>query len=109
MTHNWMLVPASADPVIGVLHQRIEKDLAGRTVLKGELLNESGQTVNIPHVLATFYDNAGKVIWVSDAYSDHALLPQTPQPFSVALRDDLAANVHTYRVTVNDYSLHREN
>src|SRR6478672_5495110 len=109
MTHDWMLVPASADPVIGVLHQRIEKDITGRSVLKGELLNESGQTVNIPHVLATFYDNSGKVIWVSDAYSDHALLPQTPQPFSVALRDDLAANVHTYRVTVNDYSLHREN
>jgi hypothetical protein len=108
MTHNWMLVPASADPVIGAMHQRIEKDQTGRTVLKGELLNESGQTVNIPHVLATFYDNSGKVIWVSDAYSDHALLPQTPQPFSVALRDDLAANVHTYRVTVNHYSLNRE-
>jgi hypothetical protein len=107
MTHNWMLVPASADPVIGVLHQRIEKDQTGRTVLKGELLNESGQVVNIPHVLATFYDNGGKVIWVSDAYSDHALLPQTPQPFSVALRDDLAASVHSYRVTVNHYSLNR--
>lgn len=105
MTHDWMLVPASADPVIGVLHQRIEKDQTGRTVLRGELLNESGQTVNIPHVLATFYDNSGKVIWVSDAYSDHALLPQTPQPFTVGLRDDLAANVHTYRVTVNHYSL----
>jgi hypothetical protein len=110
MTHNWMLVPASADPVIAVLHQRIEKDLTGRTVLKGELLNESGQTVNIPHVLATFYNSGGQVIWVSDAYSDHALLPQTPQPFSVALREDLAANVHTYRVTVNHYSLNsREN
>jgi hypothetical protein len=108
MTHNWMLVPASADPVIGVLHQRIEKDQTGRAVLKGELLNESGQTVNIPHVLATFYDNSGKVVWVSDAYSDHALLPQTPQPFSVALRDDLAASVHSYRVTVNHYSLNRE-
>ncbi len=105
MTHNWMLVPASADPVIGVLHQRIEKDQTGRTVLKGELINESGQTVNIPHVLATFYDNGGKVIWVSDAYSDRALLPQTPLPFSVGLRDDLAANVHSYRVTVNHYTL----
>jgi hypothetical protein len=108
MTHNWMLVPASADPVIGVLHQQVEKDQTGRTVLRGELLNESGQTVNIPHVLATFYDNSGKVIWVSDAYPDHALLPQTPQPFSVALRDDLAGSVHTYRVTVNHYSLNRE-
>ena len=52
--------------------------------------------------------DSGKVIWVSDAYGDHALLPQTPQPFSVDLRDDLAARVHTYRVTVNQYSLNRQ-
>jgi len=108
MKPDAMLVPASADPVIGVLHQRIEKDAKGRTVLKGELLNESGQTVNIPHVLATFYDNTGKVIWVSDGYGDHALLPQTPQPFAVDLRDDLADKVHSYRVTVNQYSLNRQ-
>ncbi len=108
MKPDSMLVPAAADPVIGVLHQRIEKDAKGRTVLKGELLNESGQMVNIPHVLATFYDAAGKVIWVSDGYVDHALLPQTPQPFAVDLRDELAANVHSYRVTVNQYSRNRE-
>ncbi|HET6936934.1 MAG TPA: hypothetical protein VFI72_18970 [Candidatus Angelobacter sp.] len=108
MKPDAMLVPASADPVIGVMHQRIEKDAKGRTVLKGELLNESGQTVNIPHVLATFYDNSGKVIWVSDGYGDHALLPQTPQPFAVDLRDDLADKVHSYRVTVNQYSLNRQ-
>ena len=108
MKPDSMLVPASADPVIGVLHQRIEKDARGRTVLKGELLNESGQTVNIPHVLATFYDDDNSVIWVSDGYSDHALLPQTPEPFAVDLRDDLAAKVHTYRVTVNQYSLNRQ-
>ena len=108
MTPDSMLVPASADPVIGVMHQRIEKDAKGRTVLRGELVNESGQTVNIPHVLATFYDNTGKVIWVSDGYVDHALLPQTPQSFAVDLRDELASNVHTYRVTVNQYSLNRQ-
>jgi hypothetical protein len=108
MKPDSMLVPASADPAIGVLHQRIEKDARGRTVLKGELLNESGQTVNIPHVLATFYDASGKVIWVSDGYVDHALLPQTPQPFAVDLRDELAASVHSYRVTVNQYSLNRQ-
>jgi hypothetical protein len=108
MKPDSMLVPASADPVIGVLHQRIEKDNIGRTVLKGELLNESGQIVNIPHVLATFYDNNGRVIWVSDGYLDHALLPQTPQPFAVDLRDELAGDVHSYRVTVNQYSLARQ-
>jgi hypothetical protein len=104
MKPDSMLVPASADPVIAVLHQRVEKDSKGRTVLRGELLNESGQAVNIPHVLATFYDTSGRVIWVSDGYVDHALLPQTPQPFAVDLRDDLAAQVHSYRVTVNQYS-----
>ena len=97
MKPDHMLVPASADPVIGVLHQRVEKDAKGRTVLKGELLNESGQTVNIPHVLATFYDGAGRVIWVADGYVDRALLPQTPEPFAVEVRDELASNVQTYR------------
>jgi hypothetical protein len=108
MKTDTSLVPASADPVIAVLHQRIEKDAKGRTVLAGELLNESGETVNIPHVLATFYDNNGRVIWVSDGYLDQALLPQTPQPFAVDLRDDLAASVHDYRVTVNQYSRNRQ-
>lgn len=108
MKPDSMLVPASADPVIGVLHQRIDKDAKGRTVLKGELMNESGTTVNIPHVLATFYDSNGRVIWVSDGYLDHALLPQTPQPFAVDLHDDLAPKVHSYRVTVNTYTVDRQ-
>ncbi len=103
MQPNSLLVPASADPVIGVLHQRVETDARGRHVLRGELLDQSGEIVNIPHVLATYYDNSGKVIWVSDAYVDKALLPQIPVPFAVDVRDDLAAKVHNYRVTVNQY------
>ena len=102
-----LLVPASADPVIGVLNQRLEKDATGNSVLSGELVNQSGQTVNIPHVLATYYDNSGKVIWVSDAYVDRALMPQTPVPFSVEVREDLAPKVHSYRVTVNHYTIDR--
>ena len=107
MQPSALLVPASADPVIGVLHQRVEKDARGRNVLRGELVNQSGQTVNIPHVIATYYDNAGKVVWVSDGYVDRALLPQNPVPFSVEVRDDLAADVQSYRVTVNHYSMDR--
>ncbi len=64
--------------------------------------------VNIPHVLATYYDNAGKVIWVSDGYVDHALLPQTPVPFALDLPTDLASKVQNYRVTVNQYMLNRQ-
>jgi hypothetical protein len=108
MTPNSMLVAASADPTIGVMHQTLDKNSLGKAILKGELINESGQTVNIPHVLATFYDNSGKVIWVSDGYVDHALVPQTAMPFSVPLRDDLVSQVHTYRVTVNEYSINRK-
>ena len=42
MQPNSMLVPASADPVIGVMHQRVETDARGRHVLKGDLVNQSG-------------------------------------------------------------------
>jgi len=98
-----MLVPASADPVIEVNSQRIETDALGKKVLRGELINESGQIVNIPHVLASYYDSNGKVIWVSDGYVDQELLPQIPVSFAVDIPDDVAPNVHTYHVVVNYY------
>jgi hypothetical protein len=98
------LIPASADPVIGVMQQRIDTDAQGRKVLKGELVNQSGQTVNIAQVLAAYYDNSGKVIWVSDGYVDRALLPQSPEPFAVDIPNDIASQVSNYRVTVNHYS-----
>ncbi len=98
------LVPASADPVIAVLDQQMQIDARGRHVLTGKLLDESGQIVNIPHVLATYYNNIGQVIWVSDGYVDKALLPQNPVPFAVAIPSDLAEQVHSFRVTVNQYS-----
>ncbi|HSZ64117.1 MAG TPA: hypothetical protein VK828_20130 [Terriglobales bacterium] len=99
------LVPASADPVIGVMNQKIDADVQGRSVLRGELFNQSGQTVNIPHVIASFYDNNGKVIWVSDGYVDLALRPETSEPFSVDIPRSLAGKVQSFHVVVNQYSL----
>jgi hypothetical protein len=99
-----LLVPASADPVVGVFDQRIDKDSTGKSILRGQLTNQSGMVVNIPHVIATFYDKSGKVIWVSDGYLDQALRPQQSAPFAVDLRDDLAGQVQNYRVTVNYYN-----
>jgi len=101
------LVPASADPVIGVMNQKIDADVQGKSVLSGELLNQSGQTVNVPHVLASFYDNNGKVVWVADAYVERALLPQTEAPFAVEIPKTLGAHVHDYHVVVNQYSIGR--
>jgi hypothetical protein len=102
-----ILVPASADPVIGVLHQQVEKNDSGHSVLKGELVNQSGELVNIPQVLATYYDAQGHVVWISDGYVDQALRPQIPVPFAVSINDDIAPNVHSYRVVVNHYSMDR--
>ena len=101
------LVPASADPVIGVMDQKLDPDASGKSVLHGQLFNESGQTVNIPHVIASFYDNTGKVVWVSDGYVDRALLPQTSEPFAVEVPKSLAGTVHNFHVVVNHYNLGR--
>ncbi len=99
-----LLVPASADPVIEVSDQALGKDNLDRHVLKGQLLNLSGRPVNIAQVLATYYDNSGKVIWVADDYVDQALMPQVPVPFAVDIPEDIAARLKNYRVIVNHYS-----
>jgi hypothetical protein len=99
------LVPASSDPVIGVMNQKLETDAQGHSILRGELMNESGQTVNIPHVIASFYDNNGKVVWVSDGYVEHALLPQGTESFAVEIPQTLAGKVQSFHVVVNQYSL----
>ncbi len=102
------LVPASADPVIGVMDQKRETDALGRSMLRGTLMNESGQVVNVPHVIATFYDNSGHVIWVSDGYVDRALYPQTPEPFAVEIPRTVADKVENYHVVVNQYSISKQ-
>jgi hypothetical protein len=100
------LVPACSDPVIGVMNQKLDTDAQGRAVLHGELLNQSGETVNVPHVIASFYDNNGKVVWVSDGYVQRALLPQESEAFAVEIPKSLAGKVQSFHVVVNQYSLH---
>lgn len=99
------LVPASSDPVIGVMNQKLDTDAQGQTILQGDLFNESGQTVNIPHVIASLYDKSGKIVWVADGYVERALLPQSSEPFSVAVPKSLTGRVENFHVVVNQYSL----
>jgi hypothetical protein len=101
------LVPASADPIIGVMDEKQTTE-GQRASLHGTLLNESGRVVNVPHVIASFYDNNGKVIWVSDGYVQRALQPQTPEPFAVDIPLEVAARVKNYHVVVNQYSIGRD-
>ncbi|MHB8217939.1 MAG: hypothetical protein ACYDDS_17845 [Candidatus Sulfotelmatobacter sp.] len=105
MDQKATLVPASADPVIGVMNQKIESDPQGKSVLRGDLFNQSGQTVNISHVIVSFYDNNAKVVWVADGYEDHALLPQSSEPFAVEIPKSVAPKVQNFHVVVDQYSL----
>jgi len=96
------LVAASADPVIEIQNQKLSP--APDAYFTGNLVNQSGQNVSIAHVLGTFYDQSGQLVWVADQYTDRALLPQTPVAFSIPVPEDLARKVSTERAVVATYS-----
>jgi len=96
------LVPASADPVIEIEDEKLNP--APDASLTGQLTNQSGQIANVAHVLGTFYDKSGQVVWVGDEYVDHALLPQTPVAFNIHIPEDLARKISSERTVVATYS-----
>jgi hypothetical protein len=97
------LIPASADPVIEI--QDVKINPAPDASLTGSVVNQSGQIANIAHVLGTFYDKDGNIVWVADQYVDHALLPQTPVPFNIHIPEDLARKIASQRTVVSTYSM----
>jgi hypothetical protein len=101
MTPTSMLVPASADPVIEVQDEKLNP--APDASLTGQLLNQSGEIANVAHVLGTFYDKSGQVVWVGDQYVGHALLPQAPVDFNIHIPEDLARKVSSERTIVATY------
>jgi hypothetical protein len=92
------LVPASADPVVEVQNQRFVT--APVPELTGQVCDESGETINIAHVLSIFYDKNGQVVWVASQYIDHAMRPQIPADFSIQVPEDLASQVSSERTVV---------
>jgi hypothetical protein len=103
MTPFSTLVPASADPVIAIDNEHLNP--APGATLTGQLINQSGQVVNVAHVLGTFYDKSGQVVWVADGYVDHALLPQNPASFEIHIPEDLARSISSERTVVASYSI----
>lgn len=99
------LIAASADPVIEIEDQKMNPPPGA--ALTGKLVNQSGQAVNVAHVLGTFYDNSGQLIWVADQYVDRALLPQTPVPFAIPVPSDLARKISSQRAVTTTYSSSR--
>ncbi len=96
------LIAASADPVIEIEDQRLSP--APKASLIGKLVNQSGQAVSVAHVLGTFYDKNGQLIWVADQYVDRALLPQTPVSFAMSVPADIAVKVSSERAITTSYS-----
>jgi len=97
-----ILVPASADPVIEINNEKFNP--APNASLTGQLINQSGQVVNVAHVLGTLYDKTGQLVWVVDQYIDSALLPQTPVAFNIQIPDDVARKVSSERTVVSTFS-----
>jgi hypothetical protein len=96
------LVAASADPVIEISDEQLHP--APDANLTGQLVNQSGQVVNVAHVLGTFSDTSGNVVWVADTYTNRAMMPQTPLPFEIHIPEDLARNVASQRTVIATYS-----
>lgn len=96
-----VLVSASADPVVEIENQQY---IPGQgAAVAGQLNDQSGHPVNVAHVLTTFYDKNGQVVWVGGQYIDRALQPQTPVPFRVLVPQDLADKVSSERTIVATY------
>lgn len=96
------LISASADPVIEIQNEKLNP--APDASVTGQLTNQSGQIANVAHVLGTFYDQQGQVVWVGDQYVDHALLPGVPVAFNIHIPEDLARKVSSQRTVVATYS-----
>jgi hypothetical protein len=102
MTPVSALIAASADPVIEIENEQLHP--APGASLTGQLINQSGQIVNVAHVLGTFYDKTGHVVWVADQYIDQALLPETAVPFEIHIPEDLARDISSQRTVIATYS-----
>ena len=105
MEPSAILIAASADPVIEIEDQKMNP--VPEASLSGKLVNQIGQVVNVAHVLGTFYDKSGQLIWVSDQYVDRALLPQIPVPFAMAIPADIGRKVNSQRAVATAYSSSR--
>ena len=90
-------------PVLGIENERLNPP-PGATVT-GQLVNQGGQVVNIAHILETLYDKSGQVVWVADQYSNQALLPQTPMPFTIHIPEDLARKISSEHTITETYSV----
>lgn len=76
------------DRAVGVQRLTVTKDEAAgqpQWRLAGELFNAGVKEAVIPHLLVTFYDAAGQVLWVDHFFLPQSLRPQRSMAFTVPL------------------------
>ncbi|MEZ4675113.1 MAG: hypothetical protein R2932_12810 [Caldilineaceae bacterium] len=67
---------------LGIQEIQVYKDDAGELMIHGELINNDLRGATVPHLLITYYDEAGHVMWVDHHYLPTAIRPQRVQPFT---------------------------
>ncbi|MEZ4865133.1 MAG: hypothetical protein R3C14_27705 [Caldilineaceae bacterium] len=77
---------------VGVQELRVQQDDTGQWWLSGVMINNDLRVATVPHLLITFYDEAGQVRWVDQHYLPLAIRPQYAQPFRVPLTP--ATDIH---------------
>lgn len=97
------LVSASAGPVVAI--ENLLLNPFPEDSLSGQLVNQGGRVVNIAHVLGTFYDKNGQLVWVAGRYVDRALPPGVPVSFKIEVPQDLVPKVSSERAIVAPYRM----
>jgi hypothetical protein len=87
--------------VIEVANQKLNP--APNASLTGQVVNESGEVVNIVHILTTLYDKTGQVVWIADQYTNRALMPQMPVDFTIHIPEDLSKKISNERTITASY------
>lgn len=97
-----VLVSTSSAPVIEVQDQQFHP--GPDAALTGEISNQSGEVVHFAHVLSTFYDKNGQLVWIAGKYVSRALLPESPVSFSIPVPEDIAGEISSERTVVATYT-----
>ena len=81
-----VVTPAVGPAGLQVLGLHVEGD-----ELVGTLRNDSTLEAAVPHLLVSYLDDAGQLVWVDHAYLEHSVRPQRSTEFRVQIPSSLNA------------------
>ena len=81
------------DRNVGEQSVSVQHDANGQLHLVGMLYNGGTTEATVPHILVTYYNSQGEVMWVDSYYIEQAVEPEHTEPFDIVLTP--AHNVKT--------------